>query len=157
MTRRQAQDGGHTVFTDHRIAKRPTPKEPPAPTDELVAWRDPDPALQGRNLALAYINAGISNRSPAMIVRGYRGLTEVQKTSPDDVAALRGIGRALLLGRQPLEAMRAFERVLQLVPDSATSEEDVGVSCLEAGQWDEAALHLERALSLASAVGGCVP
>jgi tetratricopeptide (TPR) repeat protein len=149
MTRRQAQDGGHTVFTDHRIARRPGLDEPPAPpTEELVAWREPEPALQERNLALAYVNAGISSRSPAMMVRGYRQLTEVQKTAPDDVAVLKGIGRALLLGKQPLEALRAFGRVLQLAPTSATSEEDVGVSCLEAGQLDEAALHLERALSL---------
>ena len=148
MTRRQAQDGGHTVFTDHRITKRPGQEEGAPPTEELVAWRDPEPALQSRNLALAYINAGISSRSPAMMVRGYRQLTEVQKTAPDDVAVLRGIGRALLLGKQPLEALRAFGRVLQLDPANATSEEDVGVSCLEAGQLDEAVLHLERALSL---------
>ncbi len=148
MTRRQAQDGGHTVFTDHRIARRPGLEQPAAPTEELVAWRDPEPALQSRNLALAYVNAGISSRSPAMMVRGYRQLTEVQKTAPDDVAVLRGIGRALLLGKQPLEALQAFAHVLQLAPASATSEEDVGVSCLEAGRLDDAVLHLERALSL---------
>ena len=148
MTRRQAQDGGHTVFTDHRITRRPMPEEPTPLTEELVAWRDPEQALQSRNLALAYVNAGISSRSPAMMVRGYSQLTEVQKTAPNDVAVLRGIGRALLLGKQPLEALRAFGRVLELVPASATSEEDVGVSCLEAGQLDEAVLHLERAMSL---------
>ena len=124
------------------------PEEPTPLTEELVAWRDPEQALQSRNLALAYVNAGISSRSPAMMVRGYRQLTEVQKTAPNDVAVLRGIGRALLLGKQPLEALRAFGRVLELVPASATSEEDVGVSCLEAGQLDEAVLHLERAMSL---------
>lgn len=151
MTRRQAQDGGHTVFTDHRIARRPmlkAPEEPAPPTEELVAWRDPEGTLQPRNLALAYVNAGISSRSPAMMLRGYRQLTEVQKTAPDDVAVLRGIGRALLLGKQPFEALQAFGRALDLTPASATSEEDVGVSCLEAGQLDDAVLHLERALSL---------
>lgn len=148
MTRRQAQDGGHTAFTDHRIARRPATEEAAEPTEELAAWRDPEPALQARNLALAYINAGISNRSPAMIVRGYRQLTEVQKTAPDDIAVLRGLGRALLLGKQPLEALQAFGRVLKMAPDSAISQEDVGVSSLESGQLDEAAMHLERALSL---------
>ena len=49
--------------------------------EDLVAWRDPEPALQARNLALAYLNAGISGRSPAQIVRGYRMLTEVQRAS----------------------------------------------------------------------------
>jgi tetratricopeptide (TPR) repeat protein len=148
MTRRQAQDGGHTVFTDHRIMRRPGAEGQVAAADELAAWRDPEPALRSRNLALAYVNAGISSRSPAMMVRGYRQLTEVQKTAPDDVAVLRGIGRALLLGKQPAEALRAFARVLQLAPDNAASEEDVGVASLESGQLDEAAAHLERALSL---------
>jgi len=154
MTRRQAQDGGHTVFTDHRITR--SPNEPPdaqpdaaAPQPEdLVAWRDPQPALAARNLALAYLNAGISGRSPAQIVRGYRMLTEVQRTAPDDIGVLKGIGRALLLGKEPREALLAFERVLQLVPDNATSEEDVGVACLESGQVEKAASHLERALEL---------
>lgn len=101
-----------------------------------------------RNLALAYVNAGISGRSPAQIVRGYRMLTEVQRAAPDDVGVLNGIGRTLLLGREPLEALKAFERVRQLLPNSATAEEDVGIASLESGQVDQAASHLERALAL---------
>ena len=115
---------------------------------DLRAWRDPDPALQARNLALAYLNAGISGRSPAEIVRGYRLLTEVQRSAPDDIDVLKGIGRALLLGREPLESLKAFERVLQLTPNSPTSEEDVGTAFLESGQIERAALHLERAVEL---------
>jgi Tfp pilus assembly protein PilF len=38
--------------------------------------------------------------------------------------------------------------VLQLVPDNAASEEDVGVASLESGQLEKAASHLERALEL---------
>ena len=150
MTRRQAQDGGHTVFTDHRIARRPLPDDPATQPDDLVAWREPAPEWQARNLALAYLNTGISSRSPAQIVRGYRMLTEVQRTIPDDIGVLKGIGRALLLGKQPAEALRAFERVLQLEPRSAASEEDVGLALLESGQVDGAASHLERALQLDS-------
>ena len=148
MTRRQAQDGGHTVFTDHRITRRATPGESGALSEDLVAWRAPEPALQARNLALAYLSAGVSGRSPAQIVRGYRMLTEVQKAAPNDSAVLKGIGRALLLGKEPLEALKAFERVLQLDPGSAASEEDVGVASLESGQLEKAAAHLERALEL---------
>jgi tetratricopeptide (TPR) repeat protein len=148
MTRRQAQDGGHTVFTDHRITRRPAPDEAGPPPEDLVAWRDPEPELQVRNLAIAYLNAGVSSRSPAQIVRGYRMLTEVQRAAPDDIGVLKGIGRALLLGKEPLEALKAFERVLQLAPNSATSEEDVGIASLESGQVEQAAAHLERALEL---------
>ena len=148
MTSRQAQDGGHTVFTDHRITKRPEPDEPLPPQGDLVAWRDPEPALQARNLALAYVNAGIAGRSPVQIVRGYRMLTEVQRAAPDDIGVLKAIGRVLLLGKHPVEALRAFERVLQLSPGDAASEEDVGVAFLESGELEKAASHLERALEL---------
>jgi len=75
-------------------------------------------------------------------------LTEVERTAPDDIGVLQGIGRALLLGKQPVEALKAFERVLQLVPKSATSEEDVGTALLESGQAEKAAAHLEQALAL---------
>jgi hypothetical protein len=148
MTRRQAQDGGHTVFTDHRITRRPQSDDAGSVSEDLLAWRDPVPAVQARNLALAYVNAGTSGRSPAQIVRGYRMLTEVQRAAPTDIGVPRGIGRALLLGKEPLEALKAFERVLQLMPDSAAGEEDVGIACLESGQVEKAAAHLERALEL---------
>src|SRR5258708_12466505 len=66
----------------------------------------------------------------------------------EERGVLKGIGRALLLGKQPVEALRAFERVLQLDPKSATNEEDAGTAFLESGQVEKAASHLERALEL---------
>ncbi len=148
MPRRPAQDGGHTVFTDHRIARRPEPDAAASPSDDLVAWREPDPGLRQRNLALAYVTAGISARSPAQIVRGYRMLTEVQKAAPEDIAVLKAIGRALLLGKEPAEALRAFDLVLRLQPDGPTAEEDAGTAALEADRLPQAAAHLEHALQL---------
>jgi tetratricopeptide (TPR) repeat protein len=149
MVRRQAGDGGHTVFTDHRITRRPQTEGASAPPgDDLTAWREPDPSLAARNLALAYVDAGISGRTPALLVRGYRMLTEVQKTSPDDLAVLRAIGRVLLLGKQPNEALLAFGRVLELTPGNAGSEEDAGTAYLEAGKSPEAVAHLEKAMAL---------
>jgi len=148
MPKRPAEDGGHTVFTDHRISRRPGQAESDAPSDEIVAWRDPDPQFRARNLALAHVNAGIAARSPAQIVRGYRMLTEVQQNAHDDVGVLKGIGRALLLGKQPREALRAFQRVLELTPDDAGAEEDTGVAYLESGDVERAASRLEHALQL---------
>jgi Flp pilus assembly protein TadD len=148
MARRQAEDGGHTVFTDHRITRRPQPEQAGPKPEDLVAWREPNPALRTRNLAIAYSNAGISSRSPARIVRGYRMLTEVQASTLDDIGVLKAIGRTLLLGKKPLEALRAFDRVLKLSPGNASAEEDVGTTLLEAGELDKAASHLQRALEL---------
>ena len=83
-------------------------------------------------------------RTPAEIVRCDRMLTEMQRGAPDDVAVLNGMGRALLTGREPLEALKAFELELLLKPNSATSKEDVGLAYLESGQTEKAASHLER-------------
>jgi len=149
MARRAAQDGGHTVFTDHRIRKKPDDAdESLVGLQELRAWRAPDPAFESRNLGLAYVSAGLADRSPAEIARGYRMLAEFQPSSPADVEVLKGIGRALLAGGHPSEAVKAFELVLKHAPDSAAGEEDVGVALLQAGQLDPAASHLERAVRL---------
>jgi len=148
MARRPAQDGGHTVFTDHRIGKRPEPDAQASGPGDLKAWREPEPVLQGRNLALAYVNAGIYGHSPADVERGYQLLIGVQKSTPDDIDVLRTLGRALLLGREPRQALLAFEQVLRTTPDRATSQEDVGIAYFQSGQLDSAASHLERALQL---------
>jgi hypothetical protein len=148
MPPRRAQDGGHTVFTAHRIARRPAAGETGPQREDLAAWRECAPSLRQRNTAIANLNAGIASRSPAQIVRSYRMLVEVEKTSPDDIAILKGIGRALLLGKEPLEALRALDRVLQLVPKDAGNEEAAGLASLESGQLERAARHLERAVEL---------
>jgi tetratricopeptide (TPR) repeat protein len=103
------------------------------------------PALQTRNLALAYVNAGFPP-ARAQIVRGYRADGGAEGGARR--IGVLGNWRALLLGKEPLEALKAFERVLQLMPDNAASEEDAGVACLESGQVEKAATHLERALEL---------
>ena len=149
MARRPAQDGGHTVFTDHRIRKRPDdPNERFAEPQELRPWREPGSAFAARNLGLAYVAAGLADHSPPEIARGYRMLAEYQPSAPNDVEVLKGIGRALLAGGQSAEALKAFEWVLKLEPGNAASEEDLGTAFLRAGQLDQAASHLERALEL---------
>jgi predicted Zn-dependent protease len=77
-----------------------------------------------------------------------RGLTEVQRLLPDDIAVLNSLGTALLLGKKPIEALKAFDRVLQLSPQNPLSEQNVGMAFMDAGQLDAAAAHLERSLEL---------
>lgn len=150
MLKLNAKDGGHTVFTDHRISRRPQPEQQGQEPEinDLVAWREPPPALRERNLALAYADAGFENHSASEIVRGYRMLTEVEKEFPSDRAVLRALGQCLLAVGQPLEAAGVYERVLQLGPDSAVAEADTGKAWMRAGQMDKAADHLERAVKL---------
>ena len=45
MPKRGAKDGGHTAFTDHRIARRPAAEGTLSIAADLTAWREPAPAL----------------------------------------------------------------------------------------------------------------
>jgi len=150
MPKRNAKDGGHTVFTDHRISRHPEPEPEKEMTEngDLVAWRDPPPKLRERNLALAYANSGFENGPASAVVRGYHMLTDVEKVFPDDPAVLTALGQTLLAMRQPLDAVRRFERVLELGPDSAVGESDAGKAWMRAGNMDKATSHLEKAISM---------
>lgn len=148
MPRRDAQDGGHTAFTDHRIQRLPQPQETLPPDGDIAAWREPMPELQKRNLGIAYVNAGMERRSPQFLIRGYRMLAEVQSQFPTDSDVYTSIGTALLAGRKTAEAELAFERALQLNPNSVTGETNAASAYLQAGDSDRAIAHLGRAVAI---------
>lgn len=148
MPRRDAKDGGHTAFTDHRIQRRPE-AEPALPADsDIAAWREPASEFQKRNLGIAYVNAGVEHRSPQFLIRGYRLLTEIQNEFRFDDEVFTAIGTALLMGKQDSEAELAFERALQLSPNSVTAETNAASAYLQAGSIGKATTHLERAVAL---------
>jgi photosynthetic reaction center cytochrome c subunit len=148
MPRRDAKDGGHTAFTDHRIQRRPQPQSALADDTDIAAWREPAPDLQKRNLGIAYVNAGAERRSPAFLVRGYRMLTEVQNQFSTDSEVFTSMGTALLFGKQSSEAELAFERALQLNPGSVIGETNAASAYLQSGDVDQAVAHLERAVAI---------
>lgn len=148
MPRRNAQDGGHTVFTDHRIQRRPE-AQPDLPTDaDIAAWREPSVELQRRNLGIASIDVGMQRHSSAFIIQGYRDLTQVQKQFTNDSDFFKWIGDALLVGKQTSDAKIAFERALQLDPDSPLTEASAASPYIKEGDMDRAIAHLERAVAL---------
>jgi hypothetical protein len=147
MARRDAKDGGHTVFTDHHIARVPEPAatgEEPR-NYELKAWREPPAAFRARNLALAYATSGFEHGSPARIVRGLHMLEEVVEDFPDDPDVLSALGSAYLAVRQPRDAVPRFEQVLKLRAPAVTDEANAGAAWLGAGRMDKALPYLESA------------
>ena len=148
MPRRNAKDGGHTAFTDHRIQRRAETR-PDLPNDAgIVAWREPPADLQRRNLGIAYIDVGMQRHLSSYIIQGYRILTEVQKQFASDSDFFKWIGEALLLGKQTSDAKFAFERALQLDPDSALTEASAASPYIQEGDDAEAIAHLKRAVDL---------
>jgi photosynthetic reaction center cytochrome c subunit len=148
MPRRDAKDGGHSAFTDHRIQRRPEALPDAPAASGIAAWREPSPDLRTRNLGIAYIDAGMQRRSLPYIVQGYRALTEVQSQFSDDSDFFKWIGEALLLAQQTAEAKIAFERALELDPNSPLAEADAASPYVASGDADRAIAHLQHALTL---------
>ncbi|MGB6198574.1 MAG: c-type cytochrome [Candidatus Acidiferrales bacterium] len=148
MPRRNAQDGGHTVFTDHRIQKRPVEEPDLPPGTGIVAWREPAPNLQRRNLGIADIDVGMQRRSTSLVIQGYLALTDVQQQFTNDPEFFKWIGDALLAGKQTADAKIALERALQLDPDSALTEAGAAAPYIQEGDNATAIPYLERAVSL---------
>jgi photosynthetic reaction center cytochrome c subunit len=149
MPRRNAQDGGHTVFTDHRIQRRPETTQAELFADAgIVAWREPPPELQKRNLGIAYIDVGMQRHSSSFIIQGYRTLTEVQRQFTNDSDFFKWIGEALLVGKQTSDAKLALERALQLDPNSPVTEAGTASPYMQEGDAQRAIAHLERAVAL---------
>jgi tetratricopeptide (TPR) repeat protein len=148
MPKRDAKDGGHTAFTDHRIQRHSEPERPIKEDIDVSAWREPPDANLGkRNLGIASIQVGMERQAAALIARGYRMLTEVQGSFSDDPALYHWKGVALLWGRQYFEAERAYGRAFELDPASAMAEADLGQAYASAGEWNTATRYLEDALA----------
>jgi photosynthetic reaction center cytochrome c subunit len=149
MPRRNAQDGGHTVFTDHRIQRRPETAQAELSADTgIAAWREPPPELQKRNLGIANIDVGMQRHSSSFIIQGYRNLAEVQRQFTNDSDFFKWIGEALLVGKQTSDAKLALERALQLDPNSPVTEAGAASPYIQEGDAEGAIAHLERAVTL---------
>ena len=148
MPRREAEDGGHTAFTGHRIGRRPQKADAAVPIQALRAWREPPAGLRDRNRALAWNYAGVRYASSTMLAQSYPMLIAVEKSFPNDPDVLRAIGNALLGRDRPADAARFFDRALALRHDDPSLEDDAGRACLAAGDKTTAARHFEQALHL---------
>ena len=148
MPRLAARDGGHTVFTDHRIGRQQRSGEESDEPEDLAAWREPEPRLRERNLALALVAAGLQNGSSEQVIRGYRMLNRAEKEFGDDPDLLTSLGTVLLRGKEPLEAWRRFEKVLALRPAYAPYHVNAALALMAAGRRPEARRQAERALEL---------
>ncbi|HEX4165114.1 MAG TPA: hypothetical protein VHZ55_06530 [Bryobacteraceae bacterium] len=148
MPKRGAKDGGHTAFTDHRIARRPIPEGTLSIAADLTAWREPAPTLAERNLALALATNGLQNSIPDQAIRGYKMLSRMEPSLWNDPAALTVLGNVLLTAKQPVEAERRFARALSLRPGYAPYEVNLASALLAQGDLKNAHEHAERALQL---------
>jgi tetratricopeptide (TPR) repeat protein len=147
MPTREAKDGGHTVFTDHRIQRRPAPEPAEAPT-VIAPWREPPIEFATRNLGIASVEVGMERRSSKQIISGYQMLTEVQKQFSEDSEMYNTIGDALFVGQQYGEAVQAFALAVRYDPKSSPKEVNLAQAYTALGVQELAQQHLEKAMEL---------
>lgn len=150
MPKRDAVDGGHTAFTDHRIQRRPSVPSTKTPL-RLRLWRDvSDPALRERNLGLASILAGEREGSPALINEGYRRLAAVFPQWPRDPDVLSSLGMVLFLKDQKKDALKLLEAALQHRPKDAALHEKLALVKRADSNLQGAIESLEKSIALDS-------
>ncbi len=152
MVRRKAKDGGHTVFTDHQIARIPEPADDKSPVippvGKLAAWHAPAGSLALRNLGLANIDIGERDHSTGHMEEGARQVIEAMKSLPPDPVMLTKVGLVLLRKGETSDAIEVLEYTVRLDPSRAGSHANLGNAYKEAGQTDKAVSELERAIQL---------
>ena len=151
MPQRPVSDGGHTIFTDHRIALRPPAEDVPPQSSEpatLVAWHQPSSALEQRNLGLAEIEVGEKKKNFPMVAQGAKLLMECSSKFPDDPPVLTSIGQVLLGLHDDKEATAVFERAIQAEPDNPANYIHLALACKDAKEFQRAIENLEKALRL---------
>jgi tetratricopeptide (TPR) repeat protein len=152
MPKRPASDGGHTAFTDHRIARfatrTPEVRTTREPIEGLMSWREPAGALAQRNLGLANVTIGERERSAVLMETGARQLVSAMKSFPDDAAILTKLGIALLRRGDNSDAAEVYEYALRLESDRASHHVNLATAYQQAGETNQAIRHLEQALEL---------
>ncbi len=149
MPKRPATDGGHTVFTDHRIVRKPIEDQTLSASASITAWRQPaEVSLQRRNLALAFAELGMMNHSALAVQRGYQMLQLLQNEFPDDSELLTQLGKTALVEHQTLQAFDLFNSLLKLEPDSADIQTNFAACLLRLNRQAEAREYLEKAITL---------
>ncbi len=152
MPRRPVTDGAHTVFTDHRIARRPPPAHGTAThvddVTSLVAWHEPAGTLAQRNLGIADIKVGERNESFPLVNQGFELLRDSWEKFPNDPPTLTGLGDALLTAGHGADAVAAFEQAIQLESNVAVHYLHAGLASEQARDSQKAIDDFEKALQL---------
>ncbi|HEV2424977.1 MAG TPA: hypothetical protein VGZ29_09130 [Terriglobia bacterium] len=155
MPRRPVTDGAHTVFTDHRIARRPPAGSSTAVAAKdsranltLAAWHSPAGALAQRNLGLADVKVGDRLENFPLVNQGFELLMQCWSDFANDPALLNGLGTAVLDSSHGKEAAAAFEQAIQIEPQSAVDQLHAGLAWKAAQDDQKAIAYFEKAIAL---------
>jgi len=148
MARKPTSDGGHTIFTDHRIARHPEDAGQAGESGDLRAWREPAPEFRERNLGLALADFATQKKSASGMVEAFRLLHRVENDFSNDPAVLAAIGSLLFIAEDAAEAEKYYRKAVARKPDFAPYQVNLGAALLKEGKKSEAREWLEKSLRL---------
>jgi hypothetical protein len=158
MPRLPVEHGGHTIFTDHRIAIY-TPQELAAKqplklsaaeeaSTPLVTWHSSPAPYAERNLGLADIEVGEKLKSIALVSQGLRLLLANRGEFPNDPAVLTSIGEVMLGAGDKRDAAQVLDRVIKVQPNNAMAYLHAAGARKALGENPIAIQELQKALEL---------
>ena len=150
MPKGAAYDGGHTVFTDHSIPRRP-PRyagRGNAPQALRPYYRRalPDWVVK-RNLGLAYSELGVQYRQPELLQQAWPLLRAAAEDRPRDPVLYTRMGSLLQADGRTDQAIELYRRSLELDPNQNTALMNLSGLLEARGDLKEAA-QLRRRASL---------
>jgi predicted CXXCH cytochrome family protein len=150
MPRLRPGNVAHAAITDHSIPRVPRGREPEAPgaSPEPKAWREPDPALVGRDLGLAYFDLAEQEHAASDLRLAYGILSRLPRDERQDPVVEADLGSVLLADGQTDWAARLFARAAQQEPSNARYVYCLGTALERAGKTQEAIRQLERSIAL---------
>jgi hypothetical protein len=148
MPRKPTTDGGHTIFTDHRIARHPEVPGDGGKVVNLRAWREPEAAFRYRNMGLALADFATQKKSAAQMVEAFRLLYRIEKSFSKDPAVVTALGSLLFIAQDTQEAENHYRQAVALRPDFAPYQVNLAAALGKEGRKQEAQQYLEKALQL---------
>jgi hypothetical protein len=120
MPKGRAYDGGHTVFTDHSISRKPAhDSSAKAKPQSLQSYFPPDPksSAADRNVGIAWAQVAENYRDPRIFEKAWPLLRAAGISQPRDPVLFAKIGEALESALQTSEAEKAYRLSLEQDPD----------------------------------------
>jgi tetratricopeptide (TPR) repeat protein len=142
MPKARAFDGGHTVFTDHSIPRRPRPTE--ANRDAVVELspyfdRKLPESIAQRNLGMAYANLGA-------VTKAWPLLRAAAQTKPRDALLYSQIALLLEADGRLEQAIDFYRKSLEIDSGQDTALARLGILLAKHGSPIEGRSLLQRAL-----------
>jgi hypothetical protein len=120
MPKARAYDGGHAVFTDHSIPRRPanylTGRVVPGSLKSYFP-ADTDSFAAGRNLGIAWAQVAVNYANPQLFEKAWPLLRAAASRQPRDPALYAKVAEALEAASQIGEAEKAYRLSLDQDPE----------------------------------------